>query len=142
MHKSDPLPLLPLTPLRNSARQFKFLWGSQLLTANLKPPSRHSHCSPFVIKRHFFATYRLSLPHPPARGQMLLPWGGDPGLEVSSWHWGEGAARLGELCHQQGPGQREQSRISVSRTESVQGRAELSARPEPKLSRYFSSLRA
>lgn len=68
---------------------------------------------------------------------MLLPWGGDPGLEVSSWHWGEGAARLGELCHQQGHvglARDNTSRISVSRRESVQGTL---SQTEPKLSRYF-----
>lgn len=69
----DPLPPLPLTPVRNSARQFKFLWGSQVLTANLKPPSRHSHCFPLVTKRYFCYLQSLSSPHSQQRGKRCFP---------------------------------------------------------------------
>lgn len=66
-------------------------------------------------------------------------------MEVSPWHGGEGAPRLGELCHQRGhvglhgrAGQREHERDFCQQKGECFGTQQPSpANSEPELSRYF-----
>lgn len=134
----DPLPLLPLTPVRSSARQFKFLWGSQLLTAILKPPSRHSHRSPLVIKRYFCHLQTFSSPHPAPTSKganAAFPWEVTQGWRcpcgtgVKGHHgWVSSAISKDTWGCTAGLARESMSGISVSRRESVLGH---SSHPQP-----------